>query len=190
MRSLVILAGGQSRRMGRDKASLPVDGSTLLRHLVERLRSQADELIVAGGVDPGITRVRWVADRVRGAGPLGGMAAGLRVATAPAVWIVACDLPDVVPALGQLLLEAIDGHEAVVPRVEPRPEATCAVYRTELAERIEGLLQAGHRSVRSLLDCSDVRYLDAAELRTIDPDLRSFRNVNTPDEYARWLSER
>ena len=176
--------------MGRDKASLPVDGSTLLRHVVERLREAADELIVAGGRDPEIRDVQWVPDALPGTGPLGGMAAGLRIAAAPAAWVVACDLPDVAPGLAGVLFEALEAYDAVVPRPLGRPEGTCAVYRTALAARIDGLLELGRHSVLALLDRSRVRYLTARELRRVDPELRSFRNLNTPEDYRRWLSER
>lgn len=188
--SLIILAGGRSRRMGRDKASLPVDGSTLLRHLVDRLRPAADEVIVAGGGNPEIRDVRWVPDALPGAGPLGGMAAGLRAAAASAAWVVACDLPDVVPELARLLFSTLGTYEAVVPRPHGRAEGTCAVYRTVLAARVEELLRQRRHSVLALLDRSRVRYLDGEELRAADPDLRSFRNLNTPEDYERWLSER
>lgn len=189
-RSLIILAGGESRRMGRRKATLPVGGSTLLQHLVERLRSTVDEVIVAGGIELPIAGVRWVEDQVPGAGPLGGMAAGLQAAAAPAAWVVACDLPDVVPELARLLFSALDAYDAVVPRPAGRAEGTCAVYRTVLAARIEELLRQRRHSVLALLDRSRVRYLGAEELRAADPDLRSFRNLNTPQDYERWLSER
>ncbi|TMD13435.1 MAG: molybdenum cofactor guanylyltransferase [Chloroflexi bacterium] len=188
--SLVILAGGLSRRMGRDKSALPVAGSTLLGHLVARLRATVDEVLVAGGAEPAMAGVRWVPDSLPGAGPLAGMAAGLEAAAGPAAWVVACDLPDVEPALGRLLFATLGGFEAAVPRLQGRVEGTCAVYSTALAPRIEALLADGRHSVLSLLERSRVRYLAADELRPVDPELRSFRNLNTPDDYARWLSER
>jgi molybdenum cofactor guanylyltransferase len=188
--TLVILAGGSSRRMGRDKASLPAEGTTLLGRLVERLRPVVDEVLVAGGPRPAIDGVRWVADSVPGAGPLAGMAVAFRAAATPAAWVLACDLPDVEPELGRLLLSSLSGFEAAVPRLLGRAEGTCAVYRTELAPRIEALLSQGRRSVLSLLDRSRVRYLEEGELRALDPELRSFRNLNTPEDYTSWLSRR
>jgi molybdenum cofactor guanylyltransferase len=189
-RSLVILAGGLSRRMGRDKASLPVGGSTLLEHLVHRLGSAVDDVLVAGGARPDIPGVRWVPDSLPGAGPLAGMAAGLRAAAAPAAWVLACDLPDAEPALGGLLFRALDAYDAAVPRPGELVEGTCAVYRTDLAPRIEALLEEGGRSILALLERLRVRYLEADEVRTVDAELRSFRNLNTPEDYARWLSQR
>jgi len=176
--------------MGRDKASLAAGDSTLLEHLVHRLAFAVDEVLVAGGARTEIAGVRWVADALPGAGPLAGMAAGLRAAAAPSAWVLACDLPDAEPNLGQLLFRALDAYDAAVPRPQGRVEGTCAVYRTDLAPRIEALLEEGGRSVLALLERLRVRYLEADEVRTVDADLRSFRNLNTPEDYARWLSER
>lgn len=176
--------------MGRDKASLPVGGATLLAHLVGRLAPTVDEVLVAGGVRQEIPGVRWIPDSLPGAGPLAGMAAGLRAAAGPAAWVLACDLPDVEPALGRLLFDALDAFDAAVPRPQGRPEVTCAVYGCGLAPRIEALLSEGERSVLALLARSRVRYLEADEVRAVDPGLRSFRNLNRPEDYALWLNRR
>ncbi len=186
-----MLAGGQSRRMGRDKASLPVGNGTLLSHLVERLAPVVDEVIVAGyhQHDPRL-RVRWVPDTLMGAGPLAGIMAGLRAVRGSYAWVVGCDLPDVEPALGDLLFEAAPGYEAVVPRLGPDPEGVCALYSASLVPRIAELLQSGQRSIISLLERSKVWYLGADDLRAVDPKLRSFHNLNTPQEYEQWLSSR
>lgn len=177
--------------MGSDKASLPVDGATLLAYVVDRLRGSVDEVIVAGGADPAIAGVSWVGDREPGAGPLSGMAGALGAARGDAAWVVACDLPEVVPQLGDLLFGALtESDEAVVPRVEGRAQPACAVYRTRLVPRIDELLGRGERSLMGLINGIRVRFVDAAELQGVDPGLRSFRNLNTPEDFARWLSER
>jgi molybdopterin-guanine dinucleotide biosynthesis protein A len=189
--SLVILAGGRSRRMGHDKATLPAGDGTLIEHLARRLAPVVDETIIAGGsVDPPIEGARVVADRQAGLGPLAGMLAGFAAAKQRHVWVVACDLPDIEPALGGLLLALAGDYEAVVPRPDQEPEGVCALYVRELAPRIEALLESGQRSIKSLLDRSAVRYLTSDELRAVDPQLRSFRNINTPTDYETWLTTR
>ena len=189
--SLVILAGGRSRRMGQDKATLPADDGTLIEHLARRLAPVVDETIIAGGsVAAPFEGARLVADRQPGLGPLSGMLAGFAAAKRRHVWVVACDLPDVEPALGGLLLALAGDYEAVVPRPDEEPEAVCALYVRDLAPRIEALLEAGGRSIKSLLDRSTVRYVTSDELRAVDPQLRSFRNINTPADYEAWLRTR
>jgi molybdenum cofactor guanylyltransferase len=186
--SLVILAGGLSRRMGHDKATLPAGDGTLIEHLARRLAPVVDETIIAGGsVCAPFEGVRVVPDHQPGLGPLGGMFAGLTAAKERHVWVVGCDLPDVEPALGGLLRALAGDYEAVVPRPDQEPEGVCALYVRELAPRIEMLLEAGERSIKSLLERSIVRYVASAELRAVDPELRSFRNVNTPADYEGWL---
>jgi molybdopterin-guanine dinucleotide biosynthesis protein A len=186
--SLVILAGGRSRRMGHDKATLPVGDGTLIEHLARRLAPVVDETIIAGGsVHRPIEGAHFIPDHRPGLGPLAGMLAGLTAAKHRHVWVVGCDLPDVEAALGSLLQALAGDYEAVVPWAHEEPEGVCALYVRELAPRIETLLEAGQRSIKSLLDGSAVRYVASDELRAVDPELRSFHNINTPAEYESWL---
>ena len=186
--SLVILAGGSSRRMGRDKAALPAGDGTLIEHLARRLAPVVEETIVAGGsVGYHLPGVTVVDDRYPGWGPLAGIHAGMLAARGPWVWVVACDLPDVNPGLAALLCGLADDVDAVVPRIDGEPQGVCALYERALASRIEGLLDAGERRVSALLSASTVRYVTPEELRAVDPELRSFRNLNTPADYEAWL---
>src|ERR1700730_8112500 len=187
--SLVILAGGLSRRMGRDKASLPAGDGTLIEHLARRLAPVVDETIIAGGAGlPTLAGVRMGADHSPGLGPLAGIHAGLAAASFPHVWVVGCDLPDADPALADLFLGLADGYDAVVPRIDAEPQGVCALYERALASRINGLLVAGERRVKSLLGAINVRYVTSDELRVVDRELRSFRNINTPADYESWLT--
>jgi molybdopterin-guanine dinucleotide biosynthesis protein A len=188
--TLLILAGGRSRRMGRDKAGLPAGDGTLVEHLVRRLAPLGSETIVAGGPHQDPTGVRRIDDRYPGMGPLAGIHAGLLAANSPWVWVVACDLPDVEPRVGTLLCSLAFGVDAVVPRLDDGPEGLCAVYDRSLAPRIASFLESGQRRVQDLLSGLDVRYVSAAELRRVDPELRSFRNLNTPADYEAWLTTR
>jgi len=177
--------------MGRDKAELPAGDGMLVEHLAHRLRPVVDETIIAGGpASLELAGVRRIDDRHPGMGPLAGMHAGFLKARHTLVWVVACDLPDVEPALGPLMRSLVQDCEAVVPLPGDEPEGVCALYRRGLAPRIEAMLNAGERSVRSLLARCTVRYLSAIELRAVDPGLRSFRNINTPADYEAWLSTR
>lgn len=187
--SLVILAGGQSRRMGRDKASLPAGDGTLIEHIARRLAPVVDETIVAGGPSrPSLSGLRFVEDHYPGLGPLAGIHAGLGAARYAQVWVVGCDLPDADPALAHLFLGLAGGYDAVVPHIGAEPQGVCALYDPGLVSRVDGLLAAGERRVKALLVASNVRYVTSEELRAVDPELRSFRNINTPDDYQVWLT--
>lgn len=186
--SLLILSGGNSRRMGRDKASLPVGRQSLVERIAMRLAPAVDEVLISVGPSgPTYDGRRTVVDRFVGMGPLGGMHAGLLEARHPLVWVVACDVPDVEPALGSLLCRHAGGVDAVVPQPGDKLEGVCAIYRPSVGQVIEDLLGEGHRAVRALLDRITVRVVGADELRSVDPELRSFRNLNTPSDYAGWL---
>jgi molybdenum cofactor guanylyltransferase len=187
--TLLILAGGASRRMGRDKVALPVGESTLIEHLLQRVGAVVEEAVVAGG-SVTVPGARLVADHYPGAGPLAGMHAGFMAASHPWVWVVACDLPDVEPGLLELFASMADGVDAVVPIVGGEKQGLCALYRRDLAPRIEALLKGNVRSVRALLEAIGVRYLDEGELRRVDPGFRSFRNLNTPADYEAWIRTR
>jgi molybdenum cofactor guanylyltransferase len=187
--SLVILAGGLSRRMGRDKAALPAGEGTLIEHLARRLAPVVDETIIAGGsAGHTLAGVTAVDDRYPGLGPLAGIHAGLLAARFPLVWVVGCDLPDVDPGLAALLCGLAGDVDAVVPRIDSEPQGVCAVYDRALAPRIDRLLAAGERRVKMLLAASNVRYVTPEELRAVDPELRSFRNINTPADYRAWIT--
>jgi molybdopterin-guanine dinucleotide biosynthesis protein A len=186
--SLVVLAGGRSRRMGADKATLAAGRQTLTERIIERLGAVVDEVIVAAGdnhIDPVPGRI--VQDHFPGAGPLAGIHAGLRAAAFENAWVVACDYPDVDPGIGLLLVRAVSGFDAAVPLVAGRPQGVCAIYSVPLASRIERLIASGERRLGALLESSLVRYLDERELREVDPELASFRNLNTPADYQEWI---
>src|ERR1700694_3853209 len=142
----VILAGGLSRRMGRDKASLPAGDGTLIEHLARRLAPAVDETIVAGGSGrPALSRGLMGEDRSPGLGPLAGIHAGLAAARYPHVWVVGCDLPDSDPALAHLFLGLMAGYDAVVPHIDGETSGVCALHECALGSRIDCLLAAALR---------------------------------------------
>ena len=189
--SLVVLAGGLSRRMGRDKATLSAAGQSLTDRIIERLRPVVDEVIVAAGTrDLELAVGRSVHDHFPGAGPMAGIHAGLRAAAFDHAWVVACDYPDVDPGIGRQLIRVVTGFDAAVPLVEGRAQGVCAVYSVGVVSLVERLIVSGQRSVTALLESCRVRYLDEAELRPVDPELASFRNLNTPADYEDWVRSR
>jgi len=184
--SLVILAGGESRRMGCPKAFLPVEGTTLVEWMARRLAPTCCHLLVAARRPeqlPPALRPHLVIDHYPGAGPLAGIAAGLAASPHDLVVVVACDMPRVTPALLRRLAGAAAGVEAVVPRVAGRPEPACAAYRRSALAVIEERLRGGCYLAAEALSALTVRWLE-----TEDPTL--FTNLNTPDDlaaFAGWL---
>jgi molybdenum cofactor guanylyltransferase len=185
--TLVVLAGGESRRMGRPKALLPVGTTTLIEWLVARLAPAFAHLAVAArDADrlPAGLRPHLVPDLHAGAGPLAGVEAGLAASPHDLVVAVACDMPAVTSDLLGRLAEAAagSGADAAVPRVGGRPEPACAAYHRSAAGPIAEALTSGrHRAADALADLR-VRWLD-------DEDPALFANLNTPEDYRRFLHE-
>jgi molybdenum cofactor guanylyltransferase len=197
--SALILAGGRSRRMGRDKAflSLPDNESCAPRlsfaeQLGTLLASFCQEVILVAR-DPAqcagqkLTANRVVFDETPDHGPLMGLYSGLRAVSNTHALVVAVDMPFVQPALLTFLLAQPLNDAILMPVIAEIPQVLLAIYPRTLLPLIESSLQAGRRDPRSLLDIAPVRYVTEAQLRQVDPQLRSFTNMNTPEDLARAL---
>jgi molybdopterin-guanine dinucleotide biosynthesis protein A len=182
--SLLLLAGGASRRMDSPKALLPVAGTTLVGWQVDRLGSHFAEVIVAAA-DPAFVPAgaRWARD-THGPlmGPLAGIEAGLFNAGHDAVFTLACDMPHVDVALAERLVALSEGFDAAVPRLEGGPEPVCACYRRSALPTIARELDLVHLKAADALTKLRVAWLEG-------PDSALFWNINTPEDYQVFLSE-
>ena len=181
-----VMAGGQSRRLGRDKALLVVAGETLLARALRIVGQVTAEQFVIGPAErreqaPGI---QVLADELPGSGPLGGIYTALRAARHEHLLVVACDMPFLNPALLRYLLSLGSGYDVVLPRVDGRGEQLHAVYARSCIEPVAAQLESGDFKIDRFFERVRVRSVEEDELRRHDPDLRSFRNVNTPDDWA------
>ena len=196
--SIVVLAGGASRRLGRDKLGESVGGTGLLADVVERVAPLGDEIIVVvGRTDvplplPPSADVRVVGDLLPGKGPLVGVYTGLRASRFPRSLVVAGDMPFLSQDLLRHMIVLAEGVDAVTPRVGSMVEPLHSVYDAACVKPIEEMLDRGELSVHALLPRIRVRYVDSDEIARYDPDLLSFFNVNTAGdlEKARGLLER
>jgi len=180
--TLLVLAGGESRRMGRPKAWLEVGETTLLRWMVERLGPAFSEVMVSFAEPEQIEALvpyRLVFDRKHAAGPLAGIEAGLTVARHEVTFAIACDMPYVTRAVAEMAVAAARGCDAAMPRVGGRPEPVCAAYRRSSLPAVTAALDAGRLKASDLCDQLDVTWLEG-----LDPDL--FRSLNTLDDYGRF----
>ena len=191
----IILAGGQSRRMGRDKALLPLPGaehSSFVAHLAALLSELCCEVVIvtrdaaqASTYAPYLSpSVHLVSDQIPAAGPLMGLASGLRAIQSSHALVTAVDMPFLQPALVAFLLSQSLDDQLLVPLVDAMPQVLLAVYPRTVLPLVEARLREGRRDPRSLLDLASVRYIEEELLRQADPDLRSFLNINTPTDLA------
>jgi molybdopterin-guanine dinucleotide biosynthesis protein A len=183
--------------MGRNKALLPVPGSeskSFVEHLSGVLAAFCSEVVLVArdaeqAADYACAGVRILTDEVPDVGPLMGLYSGLRVITASHALVIAVDMPFVQPDMVRLLLTQPLDDALLVPVVDGFPQVLCAVYPRNILSTIENRLHAGRRDPRSLLEVMRVRTIDEMQLRAVDPQLRSFVNVNTPDEFASYCEE-
>jgi molybdopterin-guanine dinucleotide biosynthesis protein A len=180
--TLLVLAGGESSRMGRPKAWLEVGEKTLLRWIIERLGPAFSEVVVSFAEPEQVDRLvpfRLVFDRKRMAGPLAGLEAGLTAARQEITFAVACDMPFVTPELAEIAVAAARGCDAAMPRVGDRPEPLCAAYGRSALPAISAALDAGRFKAADLAAQLDVTWLEG-----LDPGL--FRSLNTPEDFERF----
>jgi len=189
MLSVVVQAGGQSSRMGEDKALKPFLGRPLIERVIERLQPAADELLITTNQPEayGYLGLPLVTDIKPGRGPLGGLYTALVCARNAAVAVVACDLPFasgplVVASAGFLIQDAAD---VVIAESKEGFEPLHAVYRRQACiGPIEAAMEAGLWRMISWFPQIRLRKLTVADLARYDPDGLAFWNVNTPEEFA------
>jgi molybdenum cofactor guanylyltransferase len=188
-----ILAGGESSRMGRDKALLELRGEPLIVRTARLVESVVGVPAVIG--DAAAYRalgLRTIADDWPGAGPLGGIATALRASNAPWSLVVACDMPYLTkPWLEYLAARAVASQaDAVVAMNEGGAEPLCAAYSKRAEQPLRALLDGGTRKVHESLRSLRVDTIERAEWKAFDSEGLLFKNMNSPADYeearARW----
>lgn len=200
----IILCGGSSRRMGRDKALLTVGGQRLLDLVAATLGQVADDLIVVASQVEAYQGRGWrvVSDAFPGAGSLGGLYSGLRAAHFPYAITVAVDMPFLNPAVLRYLARVARGWDAVIPRINPERltghpgrnrhmntardadlQPLHAVYHRRVADTIRRCIQDNDLRMISFLPLVRVRLVTYEEVARFDPEGLSFFNANTPEEW-------
>ena len=188
MISVAILAGGQSRRMGQDKAFLPVGGRPVIERVIARVSPLTDDLFI-NATDSGKylslglpVRPDVYPDKAA----LGGIYSAIHYARYPQVLVVACDMPFLNPALLLYLAGLAPTADVVVPVINPpQPETMHAVYSKSCLAAIEPRLLAGRLRIIGFFDDVTVRQVSRDEATRFDPNLYSFLNMNTPEDWQK-----
>jgi molybdopterin-guanine dinucleotide biosynthesis protein A len=182
----VVLAGGQSRRLGTDKASLLFDGKTLLARTVETIAPLCREVIVVTNSPQAHAHpaARLVGDLLPGTGSLGGIYSGLVAAATQYSLVVGCDMPFLNPRVITFLASLMPGYDVVMPRSHKLLEPLHSIYSKPCLPFIKDLLDSRRLRIFDFLPCVRVRYVEESELAPWDPDHRSFLNINTPQDLA------
>lgn len=182
--SVVILSGGKSTRMGKDKAMLAWQDTTLLEHILAGF-SQAGEVIlsVRNDVQHSEIPVKRVADEYREQGPLGGLVASMKAAEHDIVFVTTCDAPLADMKTAQLLVSSLGDYDAVVPRGSDGDHPLMAVYRKSCFEVGEDHLAQGRRKVMDFLAELNVLYVPAEKLPY---GAETLSNLNTPEDLLQF----
>lgn len=188
MLTVCIQAGGQSSRMGEDKALKNFLGRPLIQRVIERLSPIADEIIVTTNRpdDYSFLDLRLFPDLKPGRGALGGLYTAIASASSPLVAVIACDMPfasaKLIEAASRLLIE--EEADVVIPKSEEGYEPIHAVYRRETClPAIEAAIDADMWKVIAWFPQVKVRVLTSDEIKRYDPAGLAFWNVNTPEEF-------
>jgi molybdopterin-guanine dinucleotide biosynthesis protein A len=181
--SLILLAGGESKRMGQPKHLLPTSRGTVIDHLHERLSSIFSETLLVGReLSHELPKLRTVEDLHPARSPLVGIYSGLAAAQTDLCFVLACDMPFVRSRLVEELLSRAFDADVVVPIVRGYYEPLCAVYRKSAIPVIATALERNDLKVTKIYEYLRLCAVPEEEIRVLDPDLSSFINLNTPHE--------
>ena len=183
-----ILAGGQSRRMGADKANLTLDGQSFVERIAIELSAITSSIKLVGGKS-NATRadLQIVPDVFPGWGALGGVHTAVSACAAEWALVVACDFPFVTAQLFAKLASVRADFEAVAPIQEDGiVQPLCSLYRVDPCRRLaEEFIKSGERKPVALLQSVKTRWVPFDEVRSLKGADRFFDNINTPEDYLR-----
>lgn len=194
------MAGGQSRRMGTAKAGLRFGQRTILEVLIAELRQAFEDLLIIAApvqnenfaiedlIRTAPAKVRLFRDRIAYRGAASALSSGLQAAANEVVFACSCDLPLLRAEVAVALCTMLNGYDAVIPQIGGKSQPLCAVYRRQVAGFIENRLASGECRLTLIVRELRAHRPGERKLRRIDPDLHSFLNVNTPQDYNRALT--
>lgn len=200
--SAILLAGGQSKRMGKDKAFLKLNGKTFLRIIAEKLSEYCDQIIVSGNKDKeeylsyldGIkSQIDFVRDIHPYAGPLNGIISCREKIKNDLVFISTCDTPLLNKEIIPFLCKKIDGFDAVIPVTSGKKQFLNTIYKKSAIETGEKLYQEGVRSLHRWVSNLKILEISEKEIKQVDKNLFSYWSINRPEDYERiknlWKEE-
>lgn len=181
--------------MGVPKATLPFGAETMLQRVVRLLGSVVSPIVVVAAREQALPalpdEVRVARDEREARGPLEGIRAGLNALpqSIDAAYITSCDVPLLVPAFVERMIDLMGDHDIAVMEVDGFPHPLSAIYRRSTLSHVESLLAADRLRPVFLFDAVRTRRIKPEEMTVVDPQLRTLRNLNTPEEYRAALAD-
>ena len=189
----IVLCGGRSTRMGSSKAHLAFGDETMLQRVVRLLGTVVSPIVVVAAPDQSLpdlpASILRTRDEREGRGPLEGLRAGLKAlpADADAGYVTSCDVPLLVPEFVERMVDLLGDHDIAVVEIDGFPHPLSAVYRRRVLPQVEALLAGDRLRPVFLFDAVRTRRVQPSELHSVDPQLLTLRNLNTPDDYREAL---
>jgi molybdopterin-guanine dinucleotide biosynthesis protein A len=190
----IVLCGGKSTRMGSPKALLPFGSETMLQRVVRLLGGVTSPIVVVAApaqeLPPLPASVIVTRDEREGRGPLEGLRAGLKALpeTVDAAYVTSCDVPLLAPAFVERMVELVADHEIAVMEIDGFTHPLSAVYRRRTLAHVEALLAADRLRPAFLFEAVRTRRVQPPEMVSVDPQLLTLRNLNTPQDYEEALA--
>jgi len=191
----IVLCGGKSTRMGVPKATLPFGPETMLQRVVRLLGTVVSPIVVVAAREQSLPQlpddVVITHDEREQRGPLEGLRAGLKAlpSSVELAYITSCDVPLLVPGFVKRMVELLGDHDIAVMEIDGFPHPLSAVYRRATLPHVENLLDHDKLRPVFLFDAVRTRKVRPEEMVSVDPELRTLRNLNTPEDYSAALAE-
>ena len=188
----IILAGGKSSRLGRNKALQVIGGKSLIQRVIDRLAMLSTEIIIVTAHGEAIhcystVEIKTVADIYPEKGPLVGIFSGLLSSSGSRAIAVGCDTPFLSVSLLKYMAQICSVYDVVVPRIRNKLEPLCAVYSKNCSGHIQKLLEQNELRIDKLFSMVKVKYVEEEEINRFDPEHLSFFNINSQADLDRAI---
>lgn len=191
----IILAGGQSRRMGFDKKYIEVEGKYLLDSIVKNLEKEFERIIIVTNTPYYLIKINisYIKDEIENIGPLGGIHSGLKYSDSEYNYIIACDMPYINLKYIRYLKNQVEDNiklkpDAVVTRFNEWIEPFNGIYSKKIVKNIEDYINNKKRNIYSLISTMNTLYVEEKIARKFSPDWRMFKNLNTKRDLYEYVN--
>ena len=184
--SVVIQAGGNSTRMGEDKALVKFMNTTLIEYILSQIQGIGEETIIISKKPESYNYLGYkvFSEILNGVGALGGIYTAIHYASQPKCLLLACDMPFISIPLLNYMLSVDQNADIIIPRLKNKSfsEPFRALYSKNCLPSIKEAIERGNKRVISFFEQVNTKYVEYDEIIRIDPKLRSFTNINTPED--------
>ena len=187
----LILAGGENKRLPLIKGFLEINGRRIIESNIVLLKTVFDSVIVSTNTPEYYFYLGapMVGDLIEYKGPMSGIISALIALNEPEIFVTACDMPFIKPALIRYMISRwVDRFEALIPIFDEKPQPLIGIYSKKLVPKMEKSIGNQKRGLREFLNTIEVHYIKEKEVREIDREGRSFVNINTIQDYDRERS--